>query len=338
MLNLGKNIQSANDPLKQINSRELYEMITSPSEQLSSLIQQLRTVLSIDPKKYNILKRSLPYVVCGMFTPPYRRKENFASIDCFIVDIDHLSEKNIDMEVLREKLTKDSRIVILFTSPGNDGLKALFNLSEKCYDTQQYSIFYKLFIKKFSNEYSLEQVIDKVTSDGTRACFLSVDEKAWYNPNALTVNVKEYIDFESYTDVTQAKSIIKSIEEKPPEEELAKKELTPDLLKEIKQKLNPNIRTQKPKDYYVPMEVDSIIDDVKKHSLQYGIELTETNPISYGRKLKFKFEQKWAQLNLFYGKKGYRIVKTPVTNSDKELAEVVYKILCQFFYGTETSE
>ncbi len=334
MLTFGKNIQSANDPLTKIESEQLHQMITQPDAALLSKIQQLRTIMAIDPKKYNRLKRMLPYVVCGMFTPAYRRLENFSSIDCFIIDIDHLSEKNIDLETLRGKLQEDPRIELLFASPGNNGLKALFRFSEKCFDRQQYSIFYKVFLHKFSNEYNLEQVVDKTTSDATRACFLSIDEKAWYNPDAFPVNIPDYINFENYLDVEEAKTLIKNVEVKP-EPQPKEKELTPDLLAEIRTKLNPNARTQKVKNYYVPQEVDQAIEEVKKQTAQFGIHLLETQPINYGRKLKFALQDKWAQLNLFYGKKGYKIVKTPVNNSDSELGDVVHQILCQYFFGTE---
>ncbi|MFW5892352.1 MAG: CRISPR-associated primase-polymerase type B [Bacteroidota bacterium] len=336
MLNLGKNIQSTNDPLTRTTAEQMYEMITHPSADLISKIDQLRTIMAIDPKKYNRLKRMLPYVVCAMFNPPYRRLENFASIDCFIIDIDHLADKNINMETLRKKLQEDPRVQLLFTSPGNNGLKALFQLQEKCFDKQRYSIFYKVFLHQFSNEYNLEQVVDKTTSDATRACFLSIDEKAWLNVDALPVDMKDFINFENYLDVEEAQNLIKKVEVKP-EPETKDKELTPDLLAEIRKKLNPNARTKKDKNYYVPREVENVLEDVKKETEKFDIKLAETHPIQYGRKLKFVLQDKWAQMNIFYGKKGYKIVKTPVNNSDSELADVVYQILCEYFFGTDES-
>ena len=334
MLSLGKNILSANDPLTRLEPGQLHQIITNPSGSLASQIHQLRTVLSIDTKKYTQLKRALPYVVCGMFNPPYRRLQNFASIDCFIVDIDHLSEKNIDLDTLQKKLMADPRVQLLFISPGNDGLKVLFALEEKCYDRQKYSMFYKLFIQHFSSQYGLNQVVDKVTSDATRACFLSYDENAWLNTAVVPVKMAEYIDFDDFSQVEEARSIIKKVEQIPAAPE-PKQELTPDLLSQIKQKLNPNIRQQKPKDYFVPEEVDQVMEELKGKVAEYQIELTESHPIQYGRKLRFKLQDKWAQLNVFYGKKGYKVVKTPVSNSDAELGEVVHQILCQFFFGAD---
>ncbi len=337
MLSFGKNITSANDPLARIEPVKLFEMVSKPAQQLHSQMQQLRTVMSIDPKKYNILKRMLPYVVCGIFHPPYRRLENFASIRYFMLDIDHLSQKNMDRQNLKNKLIADPRVHLMFTSPGGNGLKVLFKLREKCFDRQQYSVFYKLFIHQFSRQYSLEQVIDKVTSDATRACFLSVDGDAFFNPEPALISMKEYIDFESHSQVQQAKDLISEVEQKPVVEENSR-ELTPDVLTEIKKKLNPNIRTSSPKNYFVPEQVNRVLEDLKQETGKLGIELRESHPIQYGRKIRFFLQDKWAQLNLFYGKKGYKIVKTPVTNSDAELADVVFNILCTYFYGAENKE
>lgn len=337
MLHLGKNILSANDPLTKVSTAQVFDMITKPDESLMSKIDQLRTIMSIDPKKYNKLKRMLPYVVCATFNPPYRRLENFASIDYFMVDIDHLADKQIDREVLRSKLQEDPRVELLFTSPGNNGLKALFRLSEKCFDKNQYSIFYKVFLHQFSNDYNLEQVIDKSTSDATRACFLSIDEKAWHNPDPVPVKITDWVNFENYLDVKEAQELVKKTEINPPARE-KQNDLTPDLLAEIKKKLNPNARTQKQKEYYVPQEVDDIIEKVKEETAKFDIQLLETHPINYGRKMKFALQDKWAQLNVFYGKKGFKVVKTPVNNSDTELSEVIYHILCQFFYGTDQDD
>lgn len=338
MLQLGNNITSANDPLKKIDTDELFRMISKPDADLKSRIHQLRTVQTIDQKRYQSLKRMLPYVTCGIFSPPYRRLENFASIDCFMLDIDHLHEKEISMESLCKRLSEDNRIEMFFISPGSDGVKVLFNLSEKCYDKAMYSMFYKLFIKEFSMKYGLQQVIDKVTSDATRACFLSHDPDAYHNPFSEPVQMASYINFDNSSEVEQAKKDIAEYEQasqilvNKETAKLVKNELTADLLVEIKKKLNPNFRKKKPKEYYVPPQLDDALHLIKEKFEALGIELVGNDPIHYGRKLRFCVHQKWAQLNIFYGKSGFKIVKTPVNGSDKDLNEIAYQILCEIFY------
>ncbi len=334
---MGRNIISPNDPLSKISLEDLYRMITQPPGDLASMIQQLRTIQSLDMKKYQGLKKMLPYVTCGLFQPPYRRSENFASVRCFILDIDHLSSKDIAIESLREKLKADDRISLLFVSPGNDGLKALFTLKEKCYDRGRYSLFYKLFLARFAAEYGLEQSVDKVTSDVTRACFLSVDEDAWYNPFAPDIDMQAYVDFDNYSSLEQANHEIREAADKAKEAAIEveapdKQALPPDVLQAIREKLNPNVRLKKEKQIFVPQELNNVLEQVKQAITAHGIEVKSIDNIHYGKKFVFTLGNRWAQFNLFYGRQGFRIVKTPAGGSDAALADITYRILCELFY------
>ena len=89
------------------------------------------------------------------------------------------------------------RVVLSFLSPSEDGLKVFFKLKERCYDSGLYSLFYKAFLLEFSKQYVLHQVIDTRTSDVTRACFVSVDPDAYYNPDAVQVDIRAFIDMDN---------------------------------------------------------------------------------------------------------------------------------------------
>lgn len=54
---------------------------------ITSKVRQLRVAYQIASKQYNEQKRTLPYAVCGIFNPPYRKTENFGYIECFVLDI-----------------------------------------------------------------------------------------------------------------------------------------------------------------------------------------------------------------------------------------------------------
>ncbi len=337
MIQSGKNITSANDPLKTISVSELFKLVSQPSPELSSKIHQLRILNTIDRQKYQQLKKTLPYVTCGIFSPPYRRTQNFGSITRFIVDIDHLTGKDKSIDQVKDLLLKDEHVEMVFTSPGSDGLKVLFKMAEKCYDPARYSIFYKLFVHKFSVQYGLDQVVDKVTSDVARACFLSVDEQAYLNPDPVPVNMSAYINFENETEVFEARQLIsekeKEIKENDiPDKEKENKDLPVDVMLEIRKKLNPNIRLAPEKQLYVPEEIDKILPEIEKRTTDLGISLKSSEPINFGKKFLFELGPRWAQLNVFFGKQGYKVVKTPKTGSDQELADVVFRILCEMFY------
>ena len=131
MLSVGTNITSQADALKKVQVEYLYRSLRNPKPEINAKINQLRIIRNIDSKKYSLLKRQLPYVVCGMFNPPYRRTENFAYTEYFMVDIDHLYEKGLDPMAVRSRLQTDNRVMMCFLSPGEDGLKVLFRLKER---------------------------------------------------------------------------------------------------------------------------------------------------------------------------------------------------------------
>jgi hypothetical protein len=331
MLQAGKNITQVNDPMQKLQVDQLYKALCKPRPNIQDAIVQLRNVLTIDAKKYSLLKRKLPYVTCGIFNPPFRRTEHFASIEVFILDIDHISEKGLTCDQLKEKLKADRRIELMFESPGGDGLKILFRLSEKCFDHAKYSMFYKVFAQAFSEQYGLNQVIDTRTSDVARACFISVDRKAFYNQEAEKIKMITYIDFNDPFQVMEIKAA-ENKETKSESPEPKEKELTDDILQNIKQKLNPNIRTSKPKNITIPTELDEILPNVTEHTKKYEIVIAEVKNIHYGKQIKFAAGHHFAVINLFYGKNGYKVVVTNKSGSSEQLAEIAKKVLCELLY------
>lgn len=126
MMQAGNSITTPGDPLQKISVEQLYHSLKNPKPEIINKIRQLRIVRNIDLKQYTQLKKQLPYFVCGIFNPNIRRIENFAFCEYFVIDIDHITEKGFDIVSLREKLEADSRLLLSFVSPGEDGLKLLF--------------------------------------------------------------------------------------------------------------------------------------------------------------------------------------------------------------------
>ncbi len=332
MIMAGRNIKQFNDPLQEVTLSQLYRSIKSPKQINFDLIKQLRVVQSINPKQYRKLKTQLPYITCGIFKPRYRKTENFGSIEYFVLDIDHISEKGLDKESLRKKLEQDDRVCLLFVSPSNDGFKVFFKLKEKCYDAQKYAIFYRAFAKSFSSKYGLEQVLDKKTSDVARACFVSYDPKAYFDADCVAVDVSSFVDFNNLSEVRELE---KSFESKPnSSNDLEKKEaMSDDLLEEIKRKLNPNLKSRPVKKVYVPEILEKIVESVAKSVNEYDIMVKHVKNIHYGKQFTFAIDDmRWAEINIFYGRKGFSIVKSTKSGSNEELAEIVKTILTDLFY------
>ena len=334
MISFGTNIQSNADMLQKVPVKYLYDSLRHPRPDIVSSIRQLRIVRELDNKQYSLLKRKLPYLVCGMFNPPYRRTENFAYTEYFIIDIDHLSEKGLSLADTRKRIEKDTRTVLSFVSPGEDGLKVLFKFKERCYDSGLYSLFYKSFLSIFSEQYALQQVVDVRTSDVTRACFISIDPEAYYNPQADVIDLNAFIADNPYAlleqkrmqDLQEKKLVATSKNESNPSD--------PDAtaMERIKQLLNPKPHKEKPP-VYVPKELNDIITDLKSYIEQAGVVVSEIINIQYGKKLRFEMGLKKAEVNLFFGKRGFSVVQSPRSGTNAELNKLMADLVTTFIDG-----
>jgi tetratricopeptide (TPR) repeat protein len=329
----GKSITQRDDRLEMIDLQSLYQSIKEPDEKICLMISRLRLIKTIDAKQYSVLKRQLPYIVCGVFSPPYRKIENFGYCEYFMMDIDHISDKELDIAQLKAKISADSRVVMCFISPGEDGLKALFRLSEKCYDSGQYSLFYKCFIRAFSAQYGLEQVIDSRTSDVSRACFLSYDAAVYYNPEAIPVEMNDFVDFDNFFELKELEHQFKKDDKGIGIVQPSQKQEDPDdeALAFIKEKLNArkNFARNKPQ-VYIPEQLDEILDKLLEYIKDAGIAVEEIVNIQYGKKFKLRAGLSRAEVNLFFGKKGFSVVKSPRTGTSKTLNEMATAYIQSF--------
>ncbi len=343
MLLVGKNIQASAEPLQKIEVEYLFQSLQHPHPVVESRMRQLRIVRQTDAKMYSRLKKTLPYFVCGNFNPPIRKTENFAYIEYFVVDIDNLSEKQIDLASARNWIETDPRVVMSFVSPSEDGLKVMFRLKERCYDAGIYKLFYKEFVHRFSQQYNLEQVIDSSTCDVSRACFISIDPNAFYNPTAETIDLKEFLPIEDPSSLFAMKRTFDQ-EEKEQEKaaaadaQLVKSEPADDALDSIKQTLQMQRehRAKVPSlPIYVPERLEQIIDKLTNFIEHHGINVYDIVSIQYGKKLRCKLGARLAEINLFYGKRGFSVVQTPKACVSAELNSAVAELV-QYYIDDNT--
>lgn len=336
MLHAGTNVTSVTEPLKKASLEHIYSSIRNPRPEILNHIRRLRIVRDMDSKRYAQMKRELPYMVCGTFNPPFRKAENFAYTEYFFVDIDHIEAKGMVMSQLRMQIQADSRVVLSFLSPGEDGLKVLFKFKERCYDAGVYSLFYKAFVKQFSQQYRLEQVLDSKTCDVSRACFISVDPDAYFNPTAEPVDWNQYLSLENPQELfTQKHFLEQEVKEQAKQqrkEERSLKDSDPDAAEilKIKELLKLRKTPQEKADVYVPEQLNEVIGDVKKSIEETGMQVTEIVNISYGKKIRIKLGQRLAEVNLFYGKRGFSVVKSPRTGTNAELNDLCVDVINAF--------
>lgn len=335
MIMFGANIQSADDPLKKIEESELYNRIVHPEAYVEAKVRQLRIAYQIAPKQYNEQKRTLPYVVCGIFNPPYRKTENFGYTECFIVDIDHLSVKGLTVDAVKARIRDDQRILMSFTSPSEDGVKVMFRLRERCYDSGLYSVFYKEFLRKFSEQYQLEQVADKRTSDVTRACFMSFDSEAYFNSNCESVDMGLYVQHSDPLAMFDLMAKQKKEEKALPKDDAKPMPSDPDkeIMDRIKQCLHPNSKAiRKRPDAFVPEQLNMITEDLVTYIQDTGLVVTEIIDIQYGKKIRVSMGMKLAEINLFFGKRGFSVVKSPRSGTNAELNDLTAQLIQSFIW------
>lgn len=334
MLMCGAKITSNADKLMKVTADYVADKLRNPNPDFEAKIRQLRDMRVIDEKMYRECKKQLPYLVCGWFNQQVRRTENFAYIESFIVDLDHLKDKDIGVLSLKNLVCRDSRVMLCFVSPSEDGLKILFRLKEKCYDAGVFKVFYKEFVKSFAAQYNLTQVLDAVTCDVTRACFMSVDRDAYYNPDAGRVELRAFLDYDNPQEMfdtmhEQKKEEMKAAAKQKQEDVPRDKEPDDEALRKIKDLIGSKrqkIQKSKPP-ANVPERVSMIIPGLTEYIANNGAEVYEVIDIQDAKKLKIKLGLKLAEVNVFCGKRGYKIVVTKRAGTDPELNDTIKELI-----------
>lgn len=332
MLSYGTSLTSQADPLACITLEQLHQMLMHPELEVKNTLRQLRIIRTVDAKQYGRVKRTLPYVVCARFEPAFRCIENFVSTDCFCLDIDHLMEKGLDLVALRHRIEKDPRVALTFTSPSGDGLKVFFRLAEKCTDAGLYTLFYKTFVAQFSFENGLEQVVDSRTCDVSRACFLSEDAQAYYRSQSIPIDWHACLPEENPSALFDLK---REHDEAPAPSPSLKNLLGGDpddaAMKHIKEMLSSRQahHTMKPQPN-VPPILDEFVEALRPFIAESGIQLTEEINIQYAKKLRFKLGFKQAEINVFYGHHGFKVVKSPRGGTSPELNQLTAELIERF--------
>ncbi len=334
MLSAGKRIIDAHDRLVRIENENLFSQIKNPRQEIESRIKNLRLVYSLDKKRYNQLKRELPYVVCAAFNPEFRKTENFAYTNSFIIDLDHLSEHNRNASELKAILCTDSRVAMCFISPSGDGLKLLFRLKDKCYDAGEFSAFYKAFVKQFAIDNGLSEVVDTKTCDVCRACFLSHDSEVYYNPSAIAVDHKAMLS-QLQERVFYLKDESTSKQASPKEESVPHKTDQPnnndpdnEIMLRIKEQLHQlRARERAPRDFFVPSEIETVMVGVRNIIGETGVTISEERNIQYGKQLVLTCQLRKAELNIFFGRRGFSVVEQPRRGTSPQLNSMLGELV-----------
>jgi hypothetical protein len=336
MLYRGENIVKSNtEILKPVSVFDTCCEITKPDSDLHKIISRIRKVARLDPKAYQALKKQLPFFTGSFFGDKSRSAENFQYASYFIIDIDKCYDNEVSFTDLRSRISSDQRVHLMFTSPGGLGLKLVFELDEPCRSTKFFSDAYRSFAYQFSKEYSIESKTDLSTHDASRVCFLSYDSQAWYYPAPAKISWKSYLPAgDLFTEATaeeeqQGEYITHKVESIVTN---SSNDLSPDVYKSILQKLNPDKTYPAPKNYFVPEILNLIEEPVREAVSGHNILVNEIRNIQYGKKFCFSHSLSKAELNVYYGKKGFSVVTSPAGGTNPELNRIVYNIVSEVIF------
>jgi hypothetical protein len=335
-ISLGFAITSSTETLQRVSIEEIVALISGqkPSS-LAQEVARLQKLRNIDKAAYRSLKTRLPYLVGSVFHGDCRRTENLASVNFIVLDIDHLTD--FDGEI-PTAIKADNSVLMAFISPSGEGIKVIFRLVEPLVSTTGFQAAYREFAEKFGVKVGLTGFIDLKTSDVSRACFLSHDVNVYYNPDAVGVALNIIPDIFDLPDnlndagqdeilVIEDKNLVKT-----------KGEINQTAYKALLKEINPNTPTRLTKEVFVPVEITMLQTEIETLCQKVGLILVEQKPIQYGVKVIVKQGYRTAEANVFYGKKGYSVVISPKTGTDKNLNELLHQMLFNFLFPEPITE
>jgi len=330
-LSLGKAITAANEALQSVSLADTFALIvgTAPSN-LSQETARLRKLATLDKTAYRTAKTRLPYIVGSLFEGGIRRGEHFLAARFLILDIDHLP--NFDGTV-PQAVRNDASVALAFVSPSGEGFKVLFSLAEPCTNAKAFQAFYKSFASAFAEQTGLVGSVDLRTSDATRACFLAHDPTAYYNPLALPIQIlsfysQDVFEPEAVTAVSVASQTQKAV----------KNPLNETAYRAVLREVSPNAPVRAVKEVVVPQDLLDFQPQIDVLCQQVGLEVVEKQPIQYGLKVMVRQGHRKAELNVFFGKRGFSVVKSPKTGADMALMDLLYGTIYHYLFPPKIAE
>ncbi len=322
LLSFGQKVTDKAEKLEAILPAELHEKLCA-DKPLQELTARLRQVMRMSMDAYRRQKTLLPYFSCAQFKPPQRHSKNLVETQGLVLDIDKLGDK---ISAFRQKIEQDERVLLSFVSPSGKGLKVLFAFSTPIRDTALYAGFYKRFAVSFAKQYQLEEFVDLKTCDAVRACFLAHDPNAYYNPLAVPLEPpSEPMKLSALSENLPGQLV----EEDPKLSEEERDALDKKTYKEIIDRLNGKKGQTSPREKqppYVPPILAAAVEKLGEAWKKYEISVEEVIDIQYGKKFVLCRGVHRAEINVYFGKKGFSVVATPKTGTHPELTELCKKL------------
>jgi hypothetical protein len=91
------------------------------------------------------------------------------------------------------------------------------------------------------------------------------------------------------------------------------------------------VKEERKKQIFIPDELEQIVCLISNFLKNYNIEVDKIDNLNYGKKFIVKYEHHKAEVNVFFGKRGFSVVRSPKTGTNLELMELTFGIIFNFF-------
>ena len=317
--------QSPPETLRPLTEAEAVEWVRGVA--LEAATQRIRRVAALDKRAFDTAKLSLPYLTGAAFEEGIRQTERFVAIHYLVLDFDDCLHSPAQSKQLQERIARQESVWLMFVSPSGRGLKVWFRLQEPCTDAALYKAVYQAFASDFADGISLIGSIDTRTCDVTRVCFVVHDPAAYHNPSAVPLDWPKWAA-QQPNDVPAPK----------PKDQTTRPPLDAVAYEHIRQTLNPRAVAKAKPPALVPALLQALQEQLVALLTQQGLVVEQVIPLPYGLKFCCVQHLRRAEVSVFYGKRGFSIVKTPKTGTDVPLTDVVYTLLLNYIFQIPTNE
>lgn len=325
MFYLGENIRTTPaDILIPISVEELVEKIRDTTSHLAQETIRLRRIAQLDLKTFKKMKLTLPYFIASSFSKKQRSSENFIESYALIIDFDDCLKTPSQSKQLLGQIKSQPEVFITFVSPNGCGIKIVLAFKEPLDDLQLFKRFYIDYVRNFAERIKLLGTLDTRTSDATRVCFLVHDANVYYNPNALKLDWQLWAEKNPPALPKKQQSTASAKQ---------KSTLTPEVHREIVLKVNPKAPVKPKRDPHVPLLLKEVIQPIQTVLENAEITVLEIKPIHYGLKISCKQLHQLAEINVFYGKRGFSVVMSAKTTTSAELNKRVYQLVFNYLFN-----
>lgn len=160
-----------------------------------------------------------------------------------------------------------------------------------------------------------------------------MDPEAYFNADCDVVDFEALVDLSNPVAISDLRHTLATDTQSEKAKTKTHQPKDPDtaVMEQIRQRLNP--KQAKPLELQpvvVPAILNDLIDDIKSYIEETGLQVSEVINIQYGKKLRVSLGLKQAEVNLFYGKRGFSVVISPRRGTNSELNDLVAELLRSF--------